>query len=52
MKIHNVFFANYLPRGEKSISGGSYANYYAKIRTVYLIMDFIQQTLQSMQTSI
>lgn len=45
MKIHNNFFANQLPKGEGSISGGSYAKYYAKIRTVYLIMESIQQTV-------
>lgn len=37
--------------GGESVSGGSYANYCSKIRTVYLIMEFIQQILQSMQTS-
>lgn len=34
-----------------SIPGGSHANYYSKIRTVYLIMESIQQTVLSMQTS-
>lgn len=38
-------------KGGESIYGVSYANCYAKIRTVYLIMEFIQQTLWSMQIS-
>lgn len=37
-------------KGGESIYGVSYANCYAKIRTVYL-MEFIQQTLWSMQIS-
>lgn len=50
MKIHNVFFAHLPPRGGKPTSGSSYANYHAKFWTVHLIIEFIQQTRQSMQT--
>lgn len=51
MKIHNVFLAYFLPRGGKPTSGGIDANYHAKFWTLHLIIEFIQQTLQSMQTS-
>lgn len=51
MKIHNVFLAYLLPRGGKPTSGSIDANYHAKFWTAHLIIEFIQQTRQTMQTS-
>lgn len=51
MKIHNVFLAYLFSRGGEPTSGSIDANYHAKFWTVHLIIEFIQQTLQSMQTS-